>query len=83
MKTILYEHFKDDLDFIEVYQKHNNGKTKGFKSFLKEQIRFFVDDFDIYLDKPYLDISWLKVNNKIVDVDLLFDIFVEGAECEL
>jgi transposase len=80
MKTILYNYYKDDSDFIDVYKKNNNGKVKGFKSFLKEQIRFFVDVYDIYLDKPYLDISWFKVNDKIVDIDLLWDVFMEGID---
>jgi hypothetical protein len=80
MKTVLYNYYKDDSDFIDVYKKNNNGKVKGFKSFLKEQIRFFVDVYDIYLDKPYLDISWFKVNDKIVDIDLLWDVFMEGID---
>jgi len=77
MKTILYENFKNDLDFIDIYKKYNKGKTKGFKELLKENIDFFIDNFDVYLDKPYMDVSWFKVKNKIIDIDLLYNVFKE------
>ncbi len=80
MKTILYDNFKNDLDFIEVYKKHHKGKTKGFKKRLKENIEFFIDNFNVYLDKPYMDVSWFKVKNKLINIDLLYDVFLEGVK---
>jgi hypothetical protein len=74
MKKHLYTFLKNDIDFKLVYYKEYK-KIKGYKALLKENIRFFVENYDIYLDKPYLDISYLKVNDKIVDIDLLYDIF--------
>ena len=77
MKKHLYTFLKNDIDFkLAYYREYKN--TKGFKALLKENIRFFVENYDIYLDKPYLDISYLRVNNRIVDIDLLYDIFKES-----
>jgi hypothetical protein len=77
MKKEIYEFLKEDYVFQQDYLKYHKTLW-GFKSFLKGIIDGFISDYDIYLDKPYLDISYLKVNDKIVDIDLLYDIFKES-----
>ena len=79
MKKHLYTFLKNDIDFkLAYYREYKN--TKGYKALLKENIRFFVENYNIYLDKPYLDISYLRVNDKIIDIDLLYDIFNESLK---
>ena len=77
MEKNMYDYLKDQQDFQELYL--NYKKTlKGFKSFLKGIIEAFVSDYDIYLDKPYLDVSYIKIKDKIIDLDLFYDIFKES-----
>lgn len=70
----IYNHYKNDYDFKAVYIK-SLGSLKGFKDYLKITLNTFINDFDIYLDKPYLDVSWFKFNGRYIDIDLLYDIF--------
>ena len=75
MKSAIYNLLKDDHDFISLYKAHNNESTRGYKALLKREIYFFISDFDIYLDKPYLDVSYMVYNGRYIDLDLLHDIF--------
>lgn len=77
MKKKIYDFLKNDQYFHSQYLKHHKTLW-GFKSFLKGIIDGFISDYDIYLDEPYLDICYLRVNNKIIDLDLLYFIFNES-----
>lgn len=77
MEKIIYDYLKDDQDFKELYLNHKKT-LKGFKGFLKGIIEAFVSDYDIYLDKPYLDVSYIKIKDKIIDLDLFYAIFKES-----
>jgi hypothetical protein len=76
MKKFLYETMKHDPEWLSVYKQYNNNNLKGFKSTLKNCIDFFINDFDIYLEKPYIDVSYLRYKNKLIDLDLLHDIVI-------
>jgi len=80
MKRILYDFVNQDDDFKNLYKRYNKNKISGFKSFAKRNIDVFVSDFNIFLDKPYLDVSYLKVKDKLIDLDLLYDIFKNYLE---
>jgi hypothetical protein len=80
MNDIIFKACLWDIDFLKCYKKNNNNRLKGYGLFLKEIIEEFTYNYNIYLDKPYLDISYLKVNDKIIDIDLLFDIFKLAIE---
>ena len=74
IKQALYNYCKSDHDFIQEY-KSFKGSLNGFNSYLSDTIDLFINDFDIYLDKPFLDLSYLEIGNLIIDIDLLFDLF--------
>jgi hypothetical protein len=80
MKKFIYATIKNDQDFLSVYKQHNNGSVKGFKTFLKSCISYFISEFNIFLDKPYIDVSYLRYNDKLIDLDLLHDIFVNSIK---
>ena len=71
----LYDFCKDDYDFIELFKSYNDGNERGYKTAIKDSIRFFVDNLNIYLDKPYIDVSYLQMDDKLIDLDLLHDVF--------
>ena len=75
MKRKLYDFCKDDYDFIDLFKNYNGGNERGYKTAIKESIRFFVDNLNIYLDKPYIDVSYLRMDDKLIDLDLLHDVF--------
>ena len=77
MKKQLYDFLKNDQYFESLYLEHKNT-LKGFKGFLKGIINAFVNDYNIYLEKKDLGICYLKIKNKIIDLDLLYDIFKES-----
>ncbi len=80
MKTFLYTEIKDDPDYIKLYKKYNNNKIKGFKTLLKDCIYSFIENYNVFLDKPYLDVSYIRYNNKFIDLDLLDDIVVNDIK---
>lgn len=80
MKQALFDLLKEDADFLEVYKEYNNNDEKGFLSLLKDSISFFISDFNIFLDKAYLDISYFIYKNRYINLDLLYSIFKEGAK---
>ena len=80
MKTFLYNETKHDQDWIKLYKQYNNNKIKGFKTLLKDCISSFVENYNIFLDKPYLDISYIRYKNKFIDLDLLDDIVVNDIK---
>jgi hypothetical protein len=80
MKEFIYSKIKNDHDWLSVYKQHNNGSIKGFKTFLKSCILFFISEFNIFLDKPYIDVSYLRYKDKLIDLDLLYDIFVNSIK---
>lgn len=75
IKKVLFDVLKGDEDFIDAYASYKKN-LEGYEVFLKRTIECFVSDFNIYLDKPYIDISYLKLkNDSLIDVDLLWEIF--------
>jgi len=80
MKTFLYNEIKDDKDYIKLYKQYNNNKIKGFKTLLKDCINSFIENYNIFLDKPYLDISYIRYKDKFIDLDLLHDIVVNDIK---
>ncbi len=80
MKTFLYNEIKDDPDYIKLFKKYNNNKIKGFKTLLKSCIYSFIENYNIFLDKPYLDISYIRYKDKFIDLDLLDDIIVNDIK---
>jgi hypothetical protein len=75
MKDIIFNTYKYDKDFIQCFKENNNNSLKGYIPFFKDIIRFYSENFNFYLDKKYLDISYLIIDKKILDIDLLFSIF--------
>lgn len=72
------KHCLDDDEFKKVYIK-KHGNLKGFKETLENTIEFCFNDayFDPFLDKPYLDYTWLKFKNlkKYINLDDIYDCF--------
>jgi hypothetical protein len=74
-----YKFLKNDFDFIMTFCKAANihystfmactpAKTK-YNDLLKECLCFCFTDINPFLNKPYLDISYLVINNKYVNLD--------------
>lgn len=65
-----------DDDFKDEYLK-TKGTLKGFEDVIKEVASYCFNDeyFNPYLDKEYLDCCWLKVANKIINLDDIYEVF--------
>lgn len=80
IENVLFETLKNDEDFVNLYASYK-GNLEGFEDYFKSTIENFVGDFKIYLDKPYIDISYIKLkDNSLIDIDLLWNIFKNGLE---
>jgi len=76
-RTKVYNFLLNDDDFKKLYLNRKNNYN-GFKDIIKDTVEIAFDyDTALYLDKPYLDISWLKLKNKLINLDYLWEIFVE------
>lgn len=78
IKEVLFETLKHDDDFVDLYASYQEN-MEGYEDYFKSTIEHFVGDFNIYLDKPYIDISYIKFkDNMFIDIDLLWGIFKDG-----
>lgn len=80
-KKIVKKIILKDNDFIECYKKSKTKKS--FESVIDELIEYcFYSEFNPYLEKKYLDYSWLenKENGHIVNMDDIYDVFKEILE---
>ena len=66
----------NDDDFKSTYLEYKSDLT-GFKELIKDVANYcFNDDyFNPYLDKAYLDCCYLKINNKIINLDDIYEVF--------
>lgn len=91
----IFNIIKDDDDFLRAFDKIylktcpqydskiesiRQEKRRAYIKKLQDDIKFYLYNFD-YLDKQYLDISWLLIKQygraRIVDLDTLYDIFTD------
>ena len=89
----IFNFLRDDDDFCDLFRKYWGQKYPGKKAIyendralmrreyfdiLGDCIKDYLYNFD-YLDKEYLDISWLKIKQYgrlcLVDLDTIYDIF--------
>lgn len=70
-----------DDDFKNAYLKIK-GDLNGFKSLIEEVAEYCFNDeyFNPYLDKPYLDYCYLKVGDKIINLDDIWEVYNDYLE---
>lgn len=68
----------NDDDFKDTYIKYKHNLT-GFEELIKDVASYcFNDDnFNPYLNEEYLDCCYLKVDNKIINLDDIYEVFKE------
>ena len=66
----------NDDDFKDTYLKYKHNLT-GFEELIKDVANYcFNDDyFNPYLNEEYLDYCYLKVDNKIINLDDIYEVF--------
>lgn len=80
IRTKVYNFLINDYDFKMKYIDTHNS-YEGFKETVKDTVYLAFDfDSELYLDKAYLDIAWLKVKDKLINLDLLWDIFINNLK---
>jgi len=86
---ILKEHLKREDDFLIYFIQHIKPRALvsllgGFRANLisnyQEGLEALLDNFlsveDLYyLDKPYLDMSYLKVQDRLIDLEYIWEHF--------
>lgn len=72
------KHCLNDDEFKKVYLK-KYGNLDGFEEALKNTLEYCFNDayFNPFLEKPYLDICWLKFKNlnKYINLDDIYECF--------
>lgn len=70
-----------DDDFKNTYLKHK-PTLEGFNELVEDVANYCFNDayFNPYLDKEYLDYCWLRVDNKIINLDDIFEVFKDSLE---
>ena len=90
----IFNYLRDDGDFCDLFREYWGKKNPNKSLIERESQRDFMrrEYFDIlgdcikdylynfdYLDKEYLDISWLRIKQNgrfvLVDIDTIYDIF--------
>lgn len=66
----------NDDDFKSTQLEHKPDLT-GFEELIKDVASYCFNDklFNPYLDKAYIDCCYLKVGNKIINLDDIFEVF--------
>ena len=74
-KTFIKFALNDD-DFKNEYLAVK-GDLNNFEDLIKQVALYCFNDpyFNPYLDAEYLDCCWLKVGNKIINLDDIYDVF--------
>lgn len=98
----IYNALRDDSDFLDAFREYWGKKYpernaafyetdraamgNEYKKTLGDCITDYLYNFD-YLDKEYLDISWLRIKQYgrfvLVDCDTLYDIFMNDLREKL
>lgn len=88
-KTINYEGetfnvLRNDKDMFKEYQYYfPNGTQEHFENVLRDCLEYcFNSEFDPFLDKKYIDCAWLQIEDKIINIDDIYDDFRECCEYE-
>lgn len=73
----LIQYLSTDKDFQKVFNKVQEvNKNIEYKETLTDVImNCYFGDYNLYLDKTYTDIAWIKINNNIINLDDLFDVY--------
>ena len=81
-KTELHKHMHEDPMYKDYYNAHKGKCTVPFDKVVRSAIDYiFGDTFNPYMDKPYLDISWLKVDENVyLDLDSIWEAFTEEVD---
>lgn len=66
----------NDDDFKGTYLEYKPDLT-GFEELIEDVANYCFNDgfFNPYLDKAYLDCCYLKVGNKIINLDDIYEVF--------
>lgn len=98
----IFNYLRDDGDFLDAFREYWGKKYpernaafyetdraamgNEYKKTLGDCITDYLYDFD-YLDKEYLDISWLRIKQNgrfvLVDCDTIYDIFTNDLREKL
>ena len=84
-KSMLKNHIKNDNDFYNLW-KNQRGKFIDFDKLCDITIDYIYSNNtikeSIFIDKKYLDISWLQFNNsnKIINLDFIYEIFKDTLQ---
>jgi hypothetical protein len=71
----LHAYILNDSDFQDYYKQARQLKNlKGYKYFIKQWLGHYLDNpqWIALIDKPYLDYSYVIINDNIIDLDSLF-----------
>lgn len=91
----IFNYLRDDGDFLDAFREYwgkkyperNAAMGNEYKKTLGDCITdYLYNGFD-YLDKEYLDISWLRIKQNgrfvLVDIDTIYDIFTNDLREKL
>ena len=74
MKDKLTQFLLEDDDFKNAYNSYN--VIDSYDITIKTLINYICDEIDLYtLDKKYLDVSYVIINDTIIDLDGVFDFY--------
>lgn len=79
--NFLYNFLIHDKDFKNEFAKHN--LKVSYKNTIKELLDYVLNsEFNPYLDKEYLDITWLRDNstNTIYNLDDIFEVYCNNLQ---
>lgn len=60
---------EDECDEIRVWYKKVYGDLKGLRKYIRNELIDFWSYTDPYLDVEYLDYCWMKIGNRIINLD--------------
>lgn len=80
----VYKYFLADDGTREEVKKHY--PDGDYEQIVKNSVEFAfyypgeVDCFNPYTDKEYLDVSWMRVGNRLIDLDEIYALIINEAE---
>lgn len=69
----------NDKDF-EAYWQKTMYNMKDYGMTVYESVEIAFNSGQVFLDKPYLDVSYLNIDGKLIDLDYIWDIYKNVIE---
>lgn len=74
---------EDECDEIRTKYQKLFGSLKGLRKYVRKECIEFWSNHEPYLDKEYLDIEWMRIGNRIINLDGCWCMIRDGLQFDI